>query len=114
VTGKRQRTRQHSNLVVGDFNLRDKLWGGPEAREEKCPDAAGYLLEILERHGLELCFEPGTITRPASGSTIDLAFATEDIRDNLINSTVEKSLDKGSNHLPITTTFGYALRARTA
>lgn len=114
-----RRTQQHSNLVVGDFNLRNELWGGPGIGEEKCPRAAAYLIEILERHGLNLCFEPGTKTRPARGlaredSTIDLAFATEDICETLIYSGLEMRLDKGSDHRPLSTTFGYQLRTRTA
>src|SRR5436190_1171380 len=114
-----QHTRKHSNVVVGDFNLRDKLWEGPGVREEKCPRAAAYLLEILEHHGLDICFEPGTKTRPARGraredSTIDLAFATKDIHETLTYSGLEMELDKGSDHLPLSTIFGYQLQTRAA
>lgn len=73
---------------------------------------------MVERHGLGLCFEPGITTRPAKGnalsdSTIDLALATEDIRERLIYSGTEPRLNKGSDHKPLTTTFGYRLRIET-
>ncbi|KIV98387.1 uncharacterized protein PV09_09784 [Verruconis gallopava] len=72
---------------TGDFNLRDELWEGPGIKEIACPRAADYLLQILEQHGLNLCFEPHEDSqrkRAAPGA----------------------ELDKGSDHLPLVTTFG--------
>jgi exonuclease III len=108
----------HSNVVVGDFNLKHELWGGPAARETACPRAVEYLLDTLERHSLRLCFETGCPTRMAQGnaltdSTIDMAFATPDVLDRLVRSGPRTEHDKGSDHLPIITTFG-ALVSRAA
>lgn len=113
---KLQDRRNSSIIVVGDFNLKDEKWGGPGATEIQCPRGSGYLLQLMEKHGLEVCFEPGTITRPARGdtreSTIDITLATEDIQELLISSGIEHTMDVGSDHLPIATEFNFQLRAR--
>ena len=103
----------HSTVVVGDFNLYHPRWGGPEAGYN-CRIAAEYLIGVTENNGLELGFEPGLITRPAKGaginpSTIDLSFITSDVADHLIQTGINEELDKGSDHLPVETVFGYRL-----
>jgi len=110
---RRMNGPDHSTVVVGDFNLHHPRWEGPEAGYN-CRTAAEYLIEITENNGLELGFEPGLITRPAKGaginpSTIDLSFITSDITDHLIQTGINKELDKGSDHLPVETVFGFRL-----
>jgi ribonuclease HI/endonuclease/exonuclease/phosphatase family metal-dependent hydrolase len=107
-----QARRRHSNIVLGDFNLRNERWGGPGhgAIEAQCPRAARYLVELLERHSLELCFEPGLVTHPGipgqfQDSTIDMIFASDDIREALIKSEIPEDLNIGSDHEPIETVF---------
>ena len=101
----------HSIVVVGDFNLYYPRWGGPEAKYN-CRAAAEYLNKVIKNNGLELGFELGLITRPAKETginplTIDLSFVFLDIIDHLIQTEINKELDKGSDHLLIETVFGY-------
>ena len=74
------------------------------------------MIEIIERWGLDLCLEQGTITRPTSnlrsnqGSTIDLVWATVGIQGIIRNCGVNKELDCASDHFPIATTLEYRTR----
>lgn len=67
---------QDALLLVGDFNKHDPLWAGPLHPQRTARSSANPLIDIIIRHGLELCFEPGTPTylSPAhrSWSTLDL------------------------------------------
>jgi exonuclease III len=108
-----ERTRSHHNIVVGDFNIHHELWGG-EGVISNSTKQAEFLIEMMERHGLELCIERGLKTRPGRneepGSTIDLALATEDIMETLVKAGIEGRLNKCSDHLPIGLELGIQLQ----
>lgn len=69
-------------MLVGDFNKHDPLWSGPLHPYRTKRDPADTLIDIILRHGLGLCLEPGTPTylSPAhrTWSTLDLLFVSED------------------------------------
>lgn len=69
-------------MLIGDFNKHDPLWAGPLHPRRTKGDASDSLVDILVRHGLELCLEPGTPTfmSPAhrTWSTLDLLFVSGD------------------------------------
>lgn len=68
-------------MLIGDFNKHDPLWSGP-LHPRRTRGEADSLVDIILRHGLELCLEPGTPTflSPAhrTWSTLDLLFVSED------------------------------------
>ena len=73
-----------------------------------------YLIEITENNGLKLGFEPGLIIRPAKEAginplIINLSFITLDIIDHLIQTGINKELNKGLDYLPVEIVFEYRL-----
>ena len=67
-------------VLVGDFNVHHPVWGGYNVRPHK---AADKLLQLAESWRLQLITPPGTPTwtrRGCMDSTIDLAWATDDLR----------------------------------
>lgn len=69
-------------MLVGDFNKHDPLWAGPMQPARSARSAADPLIDIILRHGLELCLEPGTPTFMSSAhrtwSTLDLLLVSAD------------------------------------
>jgi exonuclease III len=110
------RNSSHAQVVVGDFNLHHPKWSLEDIREYSRPATTNMLLEIMSRHDLDICTEQGTITRPAAnllatnaGSTIDLVWATEDVRNCILECNVMLGLDKFSDHLLVATFIEYAV-----
>jgi len=89
-------------LLLGDFNLHHPVWSAIHRRAGAGPSAQP-LLAIIEDFQLQLLTVPGTPThRWKDGeSTIDLAFASEDVASRLIHCKIDSSLDYDSDHLPI-------------
>src|ERR1700716_576332 len=75
----------HQHITVGDFNLHHPLWAGIHA--PAAHTAADRLIEVMiEESTAQLLTPPGLITFPTTrgGTTIDLAFATEEISNRLL------------------------------
>ncbi|KAJ3552812.1 hypothetical protein NPX13_g11028 [Xylaria arbuscula] len=104
----RQILEEHSHeeqIVLGDFNLHHKLWGGTDIRE--ADQEADDLIEIMEDYGLTNALLPGTVTYEEAGAhtTIDLCLVTIGLADRIVRSEVDRDLDHDSDHLPIATIF---------
>ena len=95
-------------VVLGDFNLHHPLWSTTQPRVGQDPYVQG-LLTIVEDFQLELLTVPGTPThRWKDGeSTIDLAFASEDVASRIIRCKIDRNLDHDSDHLPIDLTIDW-------
>lgn len=69
-------------MLVGDFNKHDPLWAGPMHPARSARSATDPLIDIIVRHGLELCLEPGTPTFMSAAhqtwSTLDLLLVSGD------------------------------------
>lgn len=76
-------------MLVGDFNKHDPLWAGPMHPARSARSTADPLIDIVLRHGLALCFEPGTPTFLSAvhrtWSTLDLFFVSGDSLLPLLN-----------------------------
>jgi hypothetical protein len=97
---------EQPHLVLGDFNLHHPIWGG--ARLPTAHLAAERLVEVIfEQGGCELLTPPSTITYPTNqgGTTIDLAFASTELAESMLECRVAIELDHGSDHLPIVSRF---------
>jgi exonuclease III len=94
------------HLIVGDFNLHHPIWSGD--RVPVAHTAAERLIEVIfEQGGCELLTPPGTITYPTAlgGTTIDLAFGSQELSNSLLECCIAKELDYGSDHQPIALRF---------
>ena len=92
--------------MTGDVSLHHPIWAG--ARLPTAHSAAERLVEIIfEQGGCELLTPPGTITYPTNqgGTTIDLAFASIELTECILECRVAIELDHGSDHLPILSRF---------
>ena len=71
------------HIVMGDMNAHHPAWGGAGT---KIDDEAEQLLEIMDKHDLELITEEGkaTWTRNDQSSVIDLAFISSTLTSRLI------------------------------
>lgn len=96
-------------IVAGDLNLHHPLW--TEESYGHRHSEAETLIEIMSEAELTLLTPKGTITRDCQRgtrterTTIDLIFATERLAANLTRCDTDYSLEHGSDHLPIGTTF---------
>lgn len=99
----------YEQIIVGDFNLHNQEWTGQD--ETACPtNHTTCLKKIIIQTDLEQCVLVGTITRPPDrvddiGTTIDLVWTTEGVRQMLHNCRVQHDLHCDSYHLPIDTTI---------
>ena len=95
------------HLIVGDLNLHHPVWSG--ARIPAAHTAAERLIEVThEQGGCQLLTPPGTVTYPTTqgGTTIDLAFASEELADSMLECRIAPELNHGSDHLPLMLRFG--------
>ena len=103
------------HLIVGDLNLHHPVWSG--ARIPAAHTAAERLIEVThEQGGCQLLTPPGTITFPTTqgGTTIDLAFASEELADSVLECRIATELNHGSDHLPLMLRFGIEAPVATA
>jgi len=101
--------RQGEYLVLGDFNLHYPFWSGP--RNPASHLAANPMVKTLLERDLVLATPRGMITWEARGlsSTIDLAFISQWLLPRLVECNVNKALDHGSDHFPISIQFNLLL-----
>jgi exonuclease III len=110
-----EKHQDKQKIVVGDFNMHHSKWSGQRDLRSNSHKQTDFMINIMERWGLDLCLEQGTITRPPSdmrsarGSTIDLVWATEGIQSLIRQCGVEHQLDYASDHLPISTVIEYSI-----
>ena len=69
----------------------------------------------MENNRLKLGFKPKVITKLIKGAginplIINLSFITLDITDHLIQTKINKKLNKGSNYFLVETVFRYQLK----
>jgi exonuclease III len=103
-----QTTNTYDQIVIGDFNLHHQMWAGPINNPSPTNHTSEFI-NTLTQHGLRQCLQVGTITRPAdragsTGTTIDLVWATEDIRQRIRQCKTRPDLEADSDHIPIETT----------
>jgi endonuclease/exonuclease/phosphatase family metal-dependent hydrolase len=103
------------HVIIGDANLHHPLWAGPSyPMQHRLSDR---LISIVRNAKINLILPPGTITRDCQrGSsheqtTIDLAFASESLCDQLVRCQVESEREQSSDHLPIGTEFEWESEA---
>lgn len=110
-----EKHKDKHQIVVGDFNMHHNRWSGQRDLRSNSTRQTEFTIEMMERWGLDLCLEQGTITSPPSdirssrGSTIDLVWATEEVQNMIRSCGIEHDLDYASDHLPITTALEYSL-----
>lgn len=115
LEGALEKHHGKEQIVVGDFNLYHSRWAGESSRRSPSVQTE-YMMAMMDREGMDLCLEPGTITRPPAdmrsthGSTIDLVWATEGVQKMIRYCKVSHKLDCASDHLPIVTAFEYSTR----
>jgi hypothetical protein len=90
-------------MVLGDFNLHHRSWGGDRVVHED--QEAGELNVIMERFGMTNTLQQGAVTYAERNArtTIDLCWITLGLLYRLIKSEVDKNLDHDSDHFPIST-----------
>jgi endonuclease/exonuclease/phosphatase family metal-dependent hydrolase len=90
-------------MVLGDFNLHHRSWGGDRVVHED--QEAGELNVIMERFGMTNTLQQGavTYTERNARTTIDLCWITLGLLDRLIKSEVDKNLNHASDHFLIST-----------
>lgn len=88
-------------MVLGDFNLHHPMWGGQHVLGTHAQSA--NLIDLAERHCLELANHEGTITRRVKdvATAIDLTWASSDLLDIITSWGVDLDADHCSDHLPI-------------
>ncbi|EED20831.1 hypothetical protein TSTA_040250 [Talaromyces stipitatus ATCC 10500] len=89
-----------AHIVLGDMNAHHPAWGGPGT---KIDEQATELLEIMDRHGIELATEEGLVTweRGQSQSTIDLTFLSTTLFHRLVLHERADEIQHDSDHWPI-------------
>ena len=107
------------HIVVGDFNLHHQMWytksSFPSNGRKRAEPAV--LIAMMDQYGLDLCLQPGTVTRPAAAvrqrdTTIDLVWMTGALSDRLKSCQTIRALDYQSDHKPIATVVDIALPQR--
>ncbi|KAI6789402.1 hypothetical protein KC331_g213 [Hortaea werneckii] len=98
-----ERYERDEQVVLGDFNLHHRSWGGDRVVQED--QEAEELIFIMERFGMTNTLQQGVVTYAERNAqtTIDLCWITLGLLDRLIKSEVDEELDHDSDHFPITT-----------
>lgn len=93
------------HVLVGDFNLHHPLWGGTLLPTQHT--LADDLIETTTNSNMELILPQGTVTWRSGGSmsTLDLAFATPRIAEQVLRCQPCEELDSDSDHVPIITSI---------
>jgi ribonuclease HI len=96
------RSQTIGHLILGDMNVHHPAWGGPGT---KIDNEGTELLEIVDRHEIELATEEGIVTweRGQSKSTIDLTFLSANLFNRLILIERADTVQHDSDHWPIRT-----------
>jgi exonuclease III len=89
------------HIIIGDFNLHHRMWGGDQAKEDKESDE---LIWIMELHNMELVLPQGTPTYTENCSTtIDLVFTSASLKDRVLQCGIDETVSVFSDHEPIAT-----------
>lgn len=90
------------HVVMGDMNAHHLAWGGAGT---KIDDEAEQLLEIIDKHDLELITEEGkaTWTRNDQESVIDLTLISSTLTSRLIRCERADDVEYSSDHFPART-----------
>ena len=90
----------HEVMLLGDFNLHHPRWGGIHCTADTL---ANNLLNETEQQGLTLALPPGTITwrRGGQASTIDLAFVSTRLSQQIIECQPREEWAQMTDHIPI-------------
>jgi hypothetical protein len=95
--------QEEEQIILGDFNLHHKLWGGLTVRESD-PESDD-LIDIIEEYRLSSLLPADTVTydNKDAQSCIDLCYGTQDLANRVVKCGVDDEMDHNSDHLPITT-----------
>ena len=91
-------------ILCGDFNLWHPAWAGAGWPTSDTHRAASDLLIMATHEGLHLLNTPGDATRQGPvgrATTLDLAFTTPHLRDNLDKYAIDPTSEHGSDHRPM-------------
>jgi len=60
-----ERYHEKEQLVLGDFNMHHSKWDGENYRSSRnsSSNQTDFMIEMIERWGLDLCLEQGRVTR---------------------------------------------------
>jgi hypothetical protein len=92
-----------NSIILGDFNLHHPLWNGATRFTQHT--AADELIDLSQKHELDLATPQGITTRNAHGAetTIDLAFTSVELTERIIKCHKRDDLEQQSDHYPIHT-----------
>jgi ribonuclease HI/exonuclease III len=98
---------QNHVLLLGDFNLYHPQWS--ELRPQRPPRESHTLVNMTQNSRLWQVTPRGMKTHRSycGDSTIDLAFATYTLREQLLHCKMAQNLDSDSDHLPISVEFNW-------
>lgn len=91
------------HVLIGDFNLHHPSWGGQVVLQHH--RVAEDLMGMLCDANMELILPEGLITWKSRGSqsTLDLAFVSKELEDNVMKCHQAEELESSSDHIPICT-----------
>ena len=95
-------------LLLGDFNLHHPSWGGPNTPAD--PESA-MLLDLVDKFGLRCITPQGAVTfsrgqrENTATSTIDLAFTSPAITQQIYKYQLLEEESSGGDHTPISILF---------
>ena len=112
IDGALEENADYEQILLGDFNARHSDWFG---RDVGTKGLASQLKAIMNKRGLSLILEPGTITRPPNinapddreGTTIDLIWGTQQVAEQVVYCDTTPELQNGSDHYPIHSSFAF-------
>jgi endonuclease/exonuclease/phosphatase family metal-dependent hydrolase len=96
-------------MLIGDFNLHYPLWGRTLLPTQHT--LADNLIETTAHGNIALILPQGIVTWRSgnSMSTLDLAFATSGIAEQVLQRQPCEELDSDSDHIPIITSIGISV-----
>lgn len=102
-------------FVAGDFNRHDQLWGGDAVASSQYHGEGTPILEWMGNLGMNSMLPRGTKTFKVGPyeTTIDLALASDGLFQRMLTCQIH-SIEHGSDHRVITSTFSDKRMGRTA
>lgn len=103
---------QGHHILMGDFNLHHPRWGGQAVQSHH--SQAEDLIGTMQEHQMDLITPEGLITWKTRGSqsTLDLAFTSQAITNQVLSHQVSEQLESSSDHLPICTQLALTPRVQ--
>ena len=87
------------SIVAGDLNASDPSWAPTKVKVTNLNGS--FIRDFFNSREMSLVLPPDTITRPASGNTLDLVFTSISLVDLVNQCGTKEELDCGSDHLPV-------------